>query len=413
MALSKEDMEELVRAWKQVLIMGAITGVAVLVECVVNPRMISPLLASDPSWERYVGYALVSLVAARSVYNDVQSGLDYLECLRRFLISVMAAWIVLVPFGRVLCPFAPDLWFVTVVGLGFLLGVLAFVIVAGNGWCRGAAFCIVFLGSLYVAGNCRPAMKHVNVFLMIVVFGFVSWLSRLLSNVADDLLAGGVSSWPGVTEVDEDSEEFREKRDFFEASCAQYSHKYKIWLQVVKIYRVDVGNVGASNRGLLGAGAEDSIARTSNGRLLFHGTPHDSAKGIIENHFRLPTHAGMFGKGIYFADCPLKSFQYTGGQMWIKNGLILMCWVELGHSKNEKTARKSYTDAPRRTFTEWLTKKPVYESVTGTTHEEGGSLRVPEYIIYKPAQAQVDYIFDVRSVLPGHAPEPKPAPGSP
>ena len=42
---------------------------------------------------------------------------------------------------------------------------------------------------------------------------------------------------------------------------------------------------------------------------LFHGTSKDAAHAIVADGFRLPTHGGMFGAGIYFADTPLKSLQ--------------------------------------------------------------------------------------------------------
>eukprot|EP00413_Alexandrium_margalefii_P003571 CAMPEP_0204520980 /NCGR_PEP_ID=MMETSP0661-20131031/5545_1 /ASSEMBLY_ACC=CAM_ASM_000606 /TAXON_ID=109239 /ORGANISM="Alexandrium margalefi, Strain AMGDE01CS-322" /LENGTH=234 /DNA_ID=CAMNT_0051526555 /DNA_START=185 /DNA_END=886 /DNA_ORIENTATION=+ len=44
---------------------------------------------------------------------------------------------------------------------------------------------------------------------------------------------------------------------------------------------------------------------------LFHGTSSESIKGILRTGFCLPKQGGMFGRGIYFADCPLKSVRYS------------------------------------------------------------------------------------------------------
>ena len=44
----------------------------------------------------------------------------------------------------------------------------------------------------------------------------------------------------------------------------------------------------------------------------------------------------MFGRGIYFADTPLKSLQYTGGTFGCVGGgrrYMLVCDVELGNPR--------------------------------------------------------------------------------
>ena len=65
--------------------------------------------------------------------------------------------------------------------------------------------------------------------------------------------------------------------------------------------------------------------RASQSRLFQR---RDSARAILDEGFRLPPHAGMYGRGIYFADCPLKSLQYAGwGIGW---RYMLICEVELG-----------------------------------------------------------------------------------
>ena len=76
---------------------------------------------------------------------------------------------------------------------------------------------------------------------------------------------------------------------------------------------------------------------------LFHGTGKDAARAILADGFRLPAHAGMFGRGIYFADTPLKSLQYTGGRLGCCVGgggrFMLVCDVELGNQLETTSAK--------------------------------------------------------------------------
>merc|ERR1712029_447709 len=109
----------------------------------------------------------------------------------------------------------------------------------------------------------------------------------------------------------------------------------------------------------------------------------------------------MFGKGIYLAGCPLKSWQYTEGAKeggtshtdWAahpRTGYILMCWVELGRSKHEKKSCSHLTRAPHRTFREWQRGEDRYTSVVGDDYRAGGVLRVPEFVVYEPTRIRVE-----------------------
>merc|ERR1712056_10284 len=84
---------------------------------------------------------------------------------------------------------------------------------------------------------------------------------------------------------------------------------------------------------------------------LFHGTSPESAHAILQNGFRLPAHAGMFGRGVYLAENPLKAGKYAGrqeGQPWWNfvgddaSGdwfHMLLCDVYLGKTKTVRHAR--------------------------------------------------------------------------
>merc|ERR1712187_902921 len=85
---------------------------------------------------------------------------------------------------------------------------------------------------------------------------------------------------------------------------------------------------------------------------LFHGTRLSSANHIAKEGFKLPNHAGLYGRGIYFADNPRKSADYAPESSWMPTlnrlakgtdffsalferdeGQVLLCDVYLGNSK--------------------------------------------------------------------------------
>jgi hypothetical protein len=260
---------------------------------------------------------------------------------------------------------------------------------------------IVFIACFGIACNRRgPFVQLEEVMMTVVICGVVFWTVQSFMTLSAEVLMDSIETWPGVTAVGEDSTEYREKKDEFEAACAAYPEMYPFWLHMVNLYRVDAtNNTLARSR----SSFDDSVTRSSsqNIRQLYHGTPKQSSKGIVEKGFRLPSKAGMFGKGIYFADCPLKSWGYTDGAMWVKNGLILMCRVNLGKSKHEKAARNDLERAPRRTFGQWLRGEGRYESVVGDDKNSGGALRLPEFIVYDPGRIKIEYICEVRCVPAG------------
>eukprot|EP00913_Durusdinium_trenchii_P017689 g16628.t1 len=79
----------------------------------------------------------------------------------------------------------------------------------------------------------------------------------------------------------------------------------------------------------------------------------------------------MFGKGIYFADCPLKSWRYcfpsqemanTLPRITGKGGYILMCWVDLGTTRQEKVAKPDLKGYNRKSWWNWITRCSVRPS---------------------------------------------------
>mmetsp|Transcript_153391 Transcript_153391/g.471922 ORF Transcript_153391/g.471922 Transcript_153391/m.471922 type:complete len:84 (+) Transcript_153391:913-1164(+) len=79
-----------------------------------------------------------------------------------------------------------------------------------------------------------------------------------------------------------------------------------------------------------------------------------------------------------------------------------MCLVDLGEQRRESGANLGLRGYNRNGWWAWLTMQHgAYDSVVGLHHGEGGSLRVPEYVVYNPNNVRVEYIFDVAKRPPG------------
>jgi len=203
-----------------------------------------------------------------------------------------------------------------------------------------------------------------------------------------------IEDWPNIVQVDPHSEEYRQRCDFFAESCELRADKYPFRLAIVSLYRLE-GQTWSPQRGHVFG-------------CLFHGTSWEGARGITSGGFRLPEHPGMFGRGIYFADSPLKSWQYASHEEAVpapccgahsccaRGGLIMMCLVDLGEPRVERQANVGLHGYNRASCWACLTcQSGAYDSVVGLSKEQGGVLRVPEYVVYDPRQARVDYIFEV------------------
>jgi len=366
---------------------------------VVQHDLGSPLLAALSLPLRTVCYALLFLGAGGTVAYD-WSTVGPLLALKRGAAATLVAWILLVPLGEMLESVIHAMWFLGLLGLGALASFAAYMTVP-TPWnpFAGAAIMLV---SWVLASHGEWFGELQFVFGPVLIFSVVLTLARIIlkseTETKEQTKEEPITSWSGVAAVERECDEFRECLDTFTTGCIAYAHKYPFELQLAALYRVEkIAN--NSN--------QDPLVRIADGRHrhLFHGTKRKNARGIVANGFTLPNHHGMFGKGIYFADCPLKSWGYTDGKMLKCNGLILMCWVELGRESHQKKERTGLTRPPHRSFIEWVRGKERYSSVVGDDKETGGALRVPEYIVYDPAKVRVDYICEVKCVPPGTPPD--------
>ena len=120
--------------------------------------------------------------------------------------------------------------------------------------------------------------------------------------------------------------------------------------------------------------------------LLFHGTDKYGIEGIIQEGFRLPLRAGMFGKGIYFASNSSKAAQdiYTKG-----SEMLLLCEVNLGRRWRLVTSKGH------------LTREHMVQLGYDSVHAPAGTKRSggvvnEEFVVYSCKQAYPKYVVHFR-----------------
>eukprot|EP00927_Polykrikos_kofoidii_P015817 TRINITY_DN17083_c0_g1_i1.p1 TRINITY_DN17083_c0_g1~~TRINITY_DN17083_c0_g1_i1.p1 ORF type:complete len:394 (-),score=42.92 TRINITY_DN17083_c0_g1_i1:60-1241(-) len=381
-------------SWKYMLLAAMVILVAIVVATIAVVEWIhsgmsftDPAAAGHRRFERLQFYISVLLVGCASLAYDMRE-LGPTMTLRHGVVAAVVSWILVVPFG-ILSKYA-----MVAISFGIVMSVVVCLCISVSHcmqerslWQRG-----IVLGGLGVLAFrlCIPWLDFVSRTVGAAIFFFgVLLLVRIILS----LFSAPVSSWLGVVEIKTTTDEFRELASEFAAANLCQQDKYPMYLKLKSVYRLDQLSQKASE-----VDTRHKLVRSNQGRRLYHGTPRTSAQAIVSDGFRLPTKAGMFGKGIYFADCPLKSWQYTDGISGLRSGVMLCCWVELGRTSPQGGAWPSLRAPPARSFWDWITGESEFQSVTGLTQEEGGSLRVPEYIIYDPAHVEVDYIFEVGSI---------------
>jgi len=100
-----------------------------------------------------------------------------------------------------------------------------------------------------------------------------------------------------------------------------YTQHYHFRIKLLKVWRVWPNQELKSNM--------QNAAELGKATQLFHGTSPDAIQSILQRGFRLPEGGGMFGRGVYFAKCPLKSAQYSRKPSASSLGkLLLGCFAE-------------------------------------------------------------------------------------
>ena len=235
----------------------------------------------------------------------------------------------------------------------------------------------------------------------------ITWriLALIVALVGGWLLVGTLpprpQSWQCVT-ARVGGEELERLRAEFLRACSAHQSKYRgRHIELVSAHRVsnDTSRERFEHKraALRAKGKPDEVTR------LYHGTSAWAARAIVKHGFQLPDAAGMFGRGIYFADSPLKSLQYTaaGWSCWFRAaGVMLVCDVALGNSKLQRgAATHLVAEAPdlreRGMIARMIFRAKSFDSVTAATGWLG-AVRVPEFVVYDSAQAMPMYVLVVR-----------------
>ncbi|ODN02633.1 Poly [ADP-ribose] polymerase 2 [Orchesella cincta] len=149
----------------------------------------------------------------------------------------------------------------------------------------------------------------------------------------------------------------------------------------------------------------NSDYKVPNVRLLWHGTQTGNVAGILTNGFRLPTHHGMFGPGVYFADRVSKSAQYcrvsTGRG---SKGILFLCAVNLGriyetpsgtvhappHGFDSVMGRGTHVPDPNDMRSHRGAMMPCGRTITAV----GGGLFHNEFIVYDLSKIAILFLIE-------------------
>eukprot|EP00048_Salpingoeca_helianthica_P025002 m.36971 g.36971 ORF g.36971 m.36971 type:complete len:569 (-) comp9749_c0_seq1:118-1824(-) len=160
--------------------------------------------------------------------------------------------------------------------------------------------------------------------------------------------------------------------------------------------------------------------KIGNRMLLWHGSRLANWAGILGQGLRIappeaPSSGYMFGKGIYFADVVSKSANYCFTSRDKNVGLLLLCDVALGTTKDLLDADSELHDPARRVGThstrgmgQWApdprgtidmhgTQVPLGRLIDTKVRNPGGyTLNYNEYIVYNPNQVRFRYLLRVK-----------------
>merc|ERR1712216_313197 len=199
----------------------------------------------------------------------------------------------------------------------------------------------------------------------------MGWSCSSLPGLHDELSESSQAMSSVSSDTDDDGDVLQMLESFTE-DCCNGENKYWFNLKVERVFEVnnpklenEFCQVQTRLRG-----------QTPNIQRLYHGTSGGNAQAIISDGFKLPKHSGMFGKGVYLAKTPLKSWQYSTRDEYheYRSHYMLVCDVALG-SEREMTA----AGAPcrRASLVDVICRRPMQQtmcdSVKGLAVEQGGS----------------------------------------
>uniref|UniRef100_G0TVS4 Poly [ADP-ribose] polymerase n=1 Tax=Trypanosoma vivax (strain Y486) TaxID=1055687 RepID=G0TVS4_TRYVY len=156
--------------------------------------------------------------------------------------------------------------------------------------------------------------------------------------------------------------------------------------------------------------------KLGNRQLLWHGSRVTNFMGILSQGLRIappeaPCTGYMFGKGIYFSSVGSKSANYCHPSSKDNTGLMLLCEVALGKSKEYE--RACYMETAQRGTTSTVGVGRVSNDPAGSevvddvlwpkgrlveSPHTRRDLLYPEYIVYKTEQCAIRYLVQVEFI---------------
>eukprot|EP00927_Polykrikos_kofoidii_P086701 TRINITY_DN9800_c0_g1_i1.p1 TRINITY_DN9800_c0_g1~~TRINITY_DN9800_c0_g1_i1.p1 ORF type:complete len:593 (+),score=54.28 TRINITY_DN9800_c0_g1_i1:95-1780(+) len=199
-----------------------------------------------------------------------------------------------------------------------------------------------------------------------------------------------LETWGFVNKLCNSDPEAKEVAEKFKLDCDAWATMYPMKLSLQSVFVISAPQL--QQRFVDGKAA--LLSHDPNVRQLYHGTSVGACKSICRNGFKLPPTKGMFGKGIYFADTPMKSWQYSTRT---KSGFLLLSDVNLGQPKVAKQAMNhlSADHLRPRSVVDWIFGNRQFDSVVALSRGEGGAVNVPEYVVYRPSQVLPRYVLEV------------------
>jgi len=217
-----------------------------------------------------------------------------------------------------------------------------------------------------------------------------------------------------LVELDKSDERYKPLYNFFNNNWGSNHLHFKKGVELKAIFEVRYSIGTKVESEAIGtkveneARGESEVIRTkveSEVTLLLHGSNVINWKSIINNGMKIPAHPGMFGKGIYFANCFGKSYAYCGRQpdQHCVLGLYEVCLgkklklVSANNSLTSETLPKGYDSVWGQGSSSYnqfdiVSGAKLYKNHFTKTSQKFDLLH-DEFIIYDPNRCRLKYLF--------------------
>eukprot|EP00933_Yihiella_yeosuensis_P084684 TRINITY_DN99299_c0_g1_i1.p1 TRINITY_DN99299_c0_g1~~TRINITY_DN99299_c0_g1_i1.p1 ORF type:complete len:384 (-),score=53.53 TRINITY_DN99299_c0_g1_i1:47-1198(-) len=255
----------------------------------------------------------------------------------------------------------------------------------------------------------KSASSKSSLALAGMLFGGRSGHGESTSTVAKPNITRTVP--PGLEELTKDDPAWSSMVDLLQKASMENITYYRYTLRLKRLWRIRPSRILQQY--------ESEVAATlGKPTQLFYGTSFPEAEKIAQDGFVLPETAGTFGRGVYFASCPLKSASSAPEDSWLplakrivtrpwaalnkENGHILLCDVYLG--KYMTVRSKQHDLNPESDLRGGWFRDNLGLGDYDSVYAPGGTwllnaVSVSEYVIYKVKQGiprlllEFDYVY--------------------